>query len=332
MIKWLPFELHCHTVHSDASHTLLELANSAKARGLEGFALTDHNTVSGWLECSDVSSQTGLYILKGMECTTFYGHMIVLGLDEYEDWREFTPENINEKIKDIRSKGGIVGLAHPFDIGSPICTGGHWEFKISDWNYINYLEAWSSVFPPTKDFNKRCFEFWTGLLNEGYRITAVSGRDWHSSEYEEKIYAVTYLGIKENAADVEHGALQALTEGCVVVSLGPLMELFVKTVSGKEYHIGEEAVINDSNTELKVSIAIEFTGRNYECKLDCDSVFIDLISNLGSMGKLNLPACSLKKDIYISAKGVKWLRAELYGTVKGKNTMIAFTNPIYLKC
>lgn len=36
MIKWRPFELHTHTLHSDALHVLKELANNAKTHELEG--------------------------------------------------------------------------------------------------------------------------------------------------------------------------------------------------------------------------------------------------------------------------------------------------------
>ena len=46
-MRYYPFELHCHTVHSDGSFTPEELVKAAKARGLSGIALTDHNTASG---------------------------------------------------------------------------------------------------------------------------------------------------------------------------------------------------------------------------------------------------------------------------------------------
>lgn len=48
--------------------------------------------------------------------------------------------------------------------------------------------------PPIKRDSQRAFAMWTDLLNQGYRITAVSGRDWHVSKPDDALPAVTYLG------------------------------------------------------------------------------------------------------------------------------------------
>ena len=45
---WKRIELHNHTMESDGSMTVKELAAFMEAQGIPCFSLTDHNTVSGF--------------------------------------------------------------------------------------------------------------------------------------------------------------------------------------------------------------------------------------------------------------------------------------------
>jgi hypothetical protein len=333
MIIWRPFELHTHTIHSDADHTLAELVNSVKGNELEGFALTDHNTTSGWTECNSLEKTSDICILKGMECTTFHGHMILLGLNEYEDWRQFTLENINDKIENIHDKGGIIGIAHPFQIGSPISTGAHWEYEISDWNKINYMEVWHGPLPYKQEYNKRAYALWTELLNRGYKIAGSYGRDWHKSRASEQAFAVTCLGIdKDRACDIEKDALDAIANGRMIVTLGPIINLAIECeVTGEKFEIGEEAVIEDNVGEIKVLLELGFNNKNYEWKLEQQQLNISIMSNLAELAVVGCPMQNTKKEIYLPSRELRWLRAELFGQIENKVEMIAFTNPIYIK-
>ena len=333
MIRWRPFELHTHTVHSDAVHTLTELAYSAKKRDLDGFALTDHNTTSGWSESISVEKKAGICILKGMECTTFHGHMVILGLQEYEDWRQFTLENINDKIKSIRAKGGIIGIVHPFQMGSPISTGSHWEYDVSDWNDINYMEVWHGPLPFKQEYNKRSFDLWTELLNKGHKIAGSYGRDWHNPGDEIQAFAVTCLGIDEDRfQDIEKGALDALANGRMIVTLVPIVDLAIENETAGEWiGIGEEAVIDEGVEKIKVLIELIFTNKKYEWKLEEQQLKLRIMSNLGSLADIEFPMENTKDYMYLQTKGLKWFRAELYGLIKGEAVMIAVTNPIYIK-
>ena len=73
--------------------------------------------------------------LKGIEYTTFDGHMLCLGTDKIIDFVDIS--NIDCTVKDFRANGGLIGIAHPFQIGTPICTGGHWDYKITKWENVN---------------------------------------------------------------------------------------------------------------------------------------------------------------------------------------------------
>lgn len=64
------YDLHTHSVHSDGTTTPTEIAVEAASLGLEGFALTDHDTIVGWDEARAAASAAGLDFLPGIEITT----------------------------------------------------------------------------------------------------------------------------------------------------------------------------------------------------------------------------------------------------------------------
>ena len=141
-MSYLPCELHCHSVHSDGSFSVAELLRRAYDDHLALIALTDHNTVSGHGELDDSITPA----VPGIEWTTFFGHMLVLGARDFVDWRDAVPANIDDKIDQVHAAGGLCGVAHPFQLGSPICTGGRWAFDVQDWNRVDYLEVWHDAF------------------------------------------------------------------------------------------------------------------------------------------------------------------------------------------
>ena len=47
MLKYRPFEMHCHTRHSDGTFLVPQLIESVAAYGYAGLALTDHNRTAG---------------------------------------------------------------------------------------------------------------------------------------------------------------------------------------------------------------------------------------------------------------------------------------------
>jgi hypothetical protein len=124
MKRWIPCELHTHTKNSDGNYTLLELVNKAKEIGLECIALTDHNTISGYPQITDEVIKTGIQIIRGIEWTTFYGHMVVLGAKKYVDWRTAGPADIKKalprsmKQEDLRESHIHMNSEAPFAQGA----------------------------------------------------------------------------------------------------------------------------------------------------------------------------------------------------------------------
>lgn len=78
-MRWLAGDLHSHTVHSDGTLTVGELACLAASRGLDYLAVTDHNTVSHHPELPAAGAHAGVLLLPGQEVTTDLGHANVFG-------------------------------------------------------------------------------------------------------------------------------------------------------------------------------------------------------------------------------------------------------------
>ncbi|HVJ48479.1 CehA/McbA family metallohydrolase [Desulfitobacterium sp.] len=330
MKTWLPYELHTHTKHSDGTHTLMELAKSAKELGYQGIALTDHSTMSGIREREGVMAATHLLIIRGMEWTTFYGHVLLLGVDQFVDWRDLSPVDLQKRTAEIHDQGGLIGVAHPFRVGSPMCTGCFWHYQVQDWSEIDYIEVWSGVFPPIQKSNQRAFQFWTDLLNQGYRITAVAGRDWHNPGRVIEPLAATYLAISETQKDVEDRVIEALKRGRVSVSLGPLLLLHVTSTTQKmKWEIGETVVLMNREEKLKIVIDLDVTARANYWELNGEALRVALNSNLGYLTEFIMKAGTPKIIFELEITGLFWIRSELYGRMQECETMIAFTNPIY---
>ncbi|TDQ37168.1 CehA/McbA family metallohydrolase [Aureibacillus halotolerans] len=326
-MNWEPFELHTHTYHSDGKHSLLEMCREAAKLGLSGIALTDHNTISGLADAKDVQEETGVTIVPGMEWTTFYGHMLTLGAP-YCEWRDLGPGDIHKGIERVHQAGGIVGIAHPFSWGSPICTGCHWDYAITDWNDIDYIEVWHRLLPPYNHHNAPAYKQWTDVLNNGFRLTATSGRDWHHSE-ERELPAFTYIGVP-NGADpsTANSIVEAVRHGRCIVSMGPMLQVEA-IVENTSYGIGDEIVPSNRGT-LELLIKLDpstLPGRTPE---DMPVTNFIVESNLGELAVLPSPEVPAKTVQEISLEGIRWLRVRATGVLNGGSTTLAFTNPIYV--
>lgn len=84
------------------------IIQAALRRGLDGLAITDHNTLDGALEVGAVSP---LPVILGEEIKTTEGEIIGLFLSRTIPAR-LSPE---ETVAAIREQGGIVYIPHPLD-------------------------------------------------------------------------------------------------------------------------------------------------------------------------------------------------------------------------
>lgn len=317
-LHWFPCELHCHTVHSDGDFSVAELLKTARERKLDGICLTDHNTTSG---CLEAAASHAPVVLCGMEWTTYFGHMPVLGCAEYVDWRDAAIDGIDEKLRQIHACGGLAGIAHPFQIGTPICTGGYWEYRVQDWLLVDYLEIWSEGSPYLNTANRRAIALWESLLDRGYRIAPTFGRDWHRTAGNKLISACTYLGGAQEALTPE-GMKTAIRSGKTVVSAGPLFTF--ETAQGKT--VGDEISAGESEWLFT-------TDLTRVTELRTENTFIPQeirVYTNGGQECLRLPVKARRQTAALTLLPNHWYRAELWGETDGKaGCQLAVTAPIY---
>lgn len=64
------FDLHCHTTASDGLLTPTELVARASSGGVEGIAVTDHDTTDGVAEAQEAGRTSGIRVISGIEIST----------------------------------------------------------------------------------------------------------------------------------------------------------------------------------------------------------------------------------------------------------------------
>lgn len=105
-------DLHVHSRYSpDSSLPVEAIASRLIAVGLNGFALTDHNTVAGHAELSTLSAKyPGFVLVPGVEVSTREGHLLAYGVTEAPP----SQRPVEETIDWVRGHGGVPVLSHPF--------------------------------------------------------------------------------------------------------------------------------------------------------------------------------------------------------------------------
>ncbi|MHA3685297.1 PHP domain-containing protein [Leucobacter sp. HY1908] len=85
LLAGVGFDLHTHSAFSDGTTSPTEIAAEAAAVGLAGFALTDHDTITGWEEARAAAAAHRVSFLPGIEITTKHNgasrHLLGYGID-----------------------------------------------------------------------------------------------------------------------------------------------------------------------------------------------------------------------------------------------------------
>jgi predicted metal-dependent phosphoesterase TrpH len=103
----LKIDMHVHTKYSnDAFITPNELDIYAKKQGLDGVAITDHDTTRGLHVFQRIKN---LLIIPGLEVTTKQGHVLALNVDRSIK----AGLSFAETIDRIHDNGGLTVIAHP---------------------------------------------------------------------------------------------------------------------------------------------------------------------------------------------------------------------------
>jgi hypothetical protein len=154
-MRWLAGDCHAHTVHSDGSSTIEELAAAAVSAGLDFLAVTDHNTVSHHPALAEVGRRYGITLLPSQEVTTDTGHANVFGDVGWIDFRR----PATEWVTDAAERGGLMSINHPLaadcawrqplSVRPPLAEVWHWTWLDPRWGGpIAWWQAWDQAVIP----------------------------------------------------------------------------------------------------------------------------------------------------------------------------------------
>ncbi len=160
----MKYDLHIHSKYSsDGVLDPERIVRIAMKRGLNGIAITDHNTIKGGLKAKKYEN-ADFTVIVGSEISTERGEIIGLFLEE-----EVKSTNVQEVITEIKEQNGIIVIPHPFD------ELRHSAFHPAeeDAKFIDCVEGFNSRCVYQK-YNKKAVEFG---IKHNLMITA--GSDAH---------------------------------------------------------------------------------------------------------------------------------------------------------
>lgn len=162
-------DMHTHTTHSgDSICTPAQAVRYAKRRGLNGLAVTDHNTTKGWKEMVREGRRNGVVVVLGEEIEVEKEGRVVGEVLGYFLNERIEKGEIEDVLDRIKEQGGIAALPHPFCFWRGV--------KVDVREYVGKLHAVevlnSRVYLNSQ--NKRALE-----MARRYKLAEIGGSDAH---------------------------------------------------------------------------------------------------------------------------------------------------------
>ncbi len=191
--------VHIHSLYSDGSGSIKQIAAAAAEAGLNFIVVTDHETLQGLPEESYIDA---VAVLVGVELNRQHSHYLALGLSRMVEPDHENPQLVIERV---RQAGAIGFLAHPFEKGSRYIEKGRaypWKtwpvFNFDGIEIWNYSSHWRGRHPSLFKtlyyffFNRNAamdgppaglLELWDCYTGAGHKVSAIGGSDAHAFPY-----------------------------------------------------------------------------------------------------------------------------------------------------
>ena len=157
-------DLHCHTkVHSACSALTPDaLVRAARARGLDGVCITEHDALWPLAEIERLAAEMDFVVLRGIEVTAEVGHVLVYGVSRHDP----AMATLAELHRIVRTEGGLMYLAHP--------SRRYGALPPADLaSVFDSVEAQNGTEGPLQNENAR-------LLARGLALPGIGGSDSHA--------------------------------------------------------------------------------------------------------------------------------------------------------
>jgi predicted metal-dependent phosphoesterase TrpH len=159
-------DLHCHTLPRSQCSSLqpVELIELARARGLDGVCLTEHDALWPAEEITALRAETGFLVLAAVELTTDMGHVLAFGLGP----GEASFASAGRAFEAAQANGGVLFLAHPARDGL---------LRVSR-ETVDYFESVEAV----NGSDSRLQNLAATGLAHGFRLPGIGGSDAHTRD------------------------------------------------------------------------------------------------------------------------------------------------------
>ncbi|MBE6506519.1 MAG: PHP domain-containing protein [Methanocorpusculum parvum] len=182
----LTCDLHIHTNASADGHCPVEqVLKTAKARGLDAVAITDHDTTAAAIRA--LSLETDILVIPGIEVSTKDGHVLILGTTK--EYAAGKPAR--ETIAEAKADGCVTIIPHPFHyFRHAVGLRDRKALKEAD-----ALEAYNSRYYIGTANSK------AARIARRYQKPITSGSDAHDCEY---------VGFGENIIEADERSVEAV--------------------------------------------------------------------------------------------------------------------------
>jgi predicted metal-dependent phosphoesterase TrpH len=113
-------DLHVHTNRSDGTFTPTEAVKLAAERGLDGIAVTDHDTTEGLAEAADAAQKAGIELLSGVEFSAEYQGTSIHVLGYFMDLDDAAFQEELTRLRDDRFRRGEMIVEKLQELGYDI--------------------------------------------------------------------------------------------------------------------------------------------------------------------------------------------------------------------
>jgi len=164
----LKLDLHIHSQYSeDGIGTPAEIIKTLKKKGLNGMAITDHNSVKGGLKALKIAPKDFI-VIPGVEISTSNGHMLALNVKN-DIPRDLSVEETVDQIIDL---GGTPIVPHLFRNMSGIKTDKLKKIH----KKIPAIEVFNACSVPKTNLK-------TAKIAEKFNLGGIGGSDAHDHLY-----------------------------------------------------------------------------------------------------------------------------------------------------
>jgi hypothetical protein len=232
-LKWVAGDFHAHSLHSDGSTPIANLAALGVAAGLDVLAVTDHNTVAHHLELPGLSKQFGIGLIPGQEVTTDSGHANAFGDIGVIDFRRPASTWVSE----VAGRGGLLSINHPL--------GGDCSWRQPLPEHPPLAEVWHSSWLDHRWGGPIAWWQAWGMTS----TTPIGGSDWHNpTSLTPPGSPTTWIAVDASAEGPDElplAVLEGLAAGRTAISTSYTAPILVR--------VGDELVALDAPNTLVIS-------------------------------------------------------------------------------